>query len=84
MYSTDFEGKYPANLDLLTPNYLKTLPECPAAAEVTYTYQSGLNAAYNKGFEDYYFIQCEGENHSSVSVPANYPQYDGIQGLIER
>ena len=85
MYSTDWSGKYPTSLGQLTPKYLKTIPECPWAGEVTYTLQTGLNVAYNsRGFRDYYFVQCEGENHTAVSVPPNYPQYDGIQGLIER
>jgi prepilin-type N-terminal cleavage/methylation domain-containing protein len=87
MYSTDWSGKYPsAGMALLTPNYLKTLPECPAAGSVTYTGGVVFGAtAYNAAnFQDYYFIQCAGSNHTSVSVPANYPQYDGIQGLIDR
>lgn len=84
MYSTDFDGKYPTGFSLLTPNYLKTIPECPSAGEVSYRASFG-NSAYNtKGYEDYYFLQCSGTNHGSVSMPANYPQYDGIQGLIER
>lgn len=29
MYSTDFAGRYPTEPGLLTPNYLKTLPQCP-------------------------------------------------------
>lgn len=29
MYSTDFAGRYPTGPNLLTPNYLKTLPHCP-------------------------------------------------------
>lgn len=83
MYSTDYSGMYPKNLDLLTPNYLKSIPECPSAGRVTYTMKS--TAAYNTaGFQDYYFIRCEGKNHTAVSVAENYPQYDGIQGLIER
>lgn len=40
MYSTDFSGKYPTALQQLTPNYLKTLPECDAAGKVTYTFES--------------------------------------------
>ena len=83
MYSTDYRGMYPKTLDLLTPNYLKSIPECPSAGRVTYTMKS--TAAYNTaGFQDYYFIRCEGKNHTAVSVAENYPQYDGIQGLIER
>lgn len=85
MYSTDWSGKYPSTIALLTPNYLKSIPECPAAGSVTYTIETGPKAAYNShGFEDYYFVQCEGDNHIAVSVPKNYPQYDGISGLIER
>jgi type II secretory pathway pseudopilin PulG len=85
MYSTDWSGKYPTALSQLTPNYLKTIPECPSAGLITYTVQTGLNATYNtEGFVDYYFIQCEGSNHTAFGVPANYPQYDGIRGLIDR
>jgi general secretion pathway protein G len=85
MYSTDWSGKYPVTMDLLTPNYLKSIPACPAAGEVTYKMKSGPGVAYNDvGFQDYYFVQCEGANHTSVSVPKNYPQYDGIRGLIDR
>lgn len=87
MYSTDWSGKYPSTLGIggLTPNYLKTIPECPAAGSVTYTAAFGSSAAYNSaGFQDYYFISCATGNHTAVSVSAGYPQYDGIQGLIER
>jgi type II secretory pathway pseudopilin PulG len=85
MYSTDWDGMYPTTFAALTPNYLKTIPECYAAGRVTYTLQTGENVAYNTaGFKDYYFLQCEGANHTSVSVPENYPQYDGVQGLIDR
>jgi prepilin-type N-terminal cleavage/methylation domain-containing protein len=87
MYSTDWSGKYPsgAAMLLLTPNYLKTIPECPAAGSITYNALLGSGVAYNSpGFQDYYFISCSGTNHKAVSVPAGYPQYDGISGLIER
>jgi hypothetical protein len=85
MYSTDYSGKYPTDISLLTPNYLKTIPNCPQAGRVTYTLQTGPDAGYNTpGFKDYYFFQCEGDNHKSYDVPPNYPQYDGIRGLIVR
>lgn len=84
MYSTDWAGKYPAEIDLLTPNYLKTLPDCPATGRVTYKLQTGQVVYNEPGFDDYYFFQCAGENHTSVSVPPGYPQYDGISGLLER
>ena len=85
MYSTDWSGKYPTASGLagLAPNYLKTIPECPAAGSATYTalFSAALNTA---GFQDYYYISCNGGNHTAVSVSGNYPAYDGIQGLIER
>ncbi len=86
MYSTDWSGKYPTNGKVsLTPNYLKTIPECPAAGTDTYIMISGAGATYNtQSYQDYYFVSCNGPNHLPVSVPANYPQYNGIVGLIER
>ncbi len=86
MYSTDWSGKYPvgASMPKLTPNYLKTIPECPAAGSITYKAVIGSTAYNSPAFQDYYFISCSTSNHTSVSVPAGYPQYDGISGLIER
>lgn len=85
MYSTDWSGKYPSNLEVLTPKYLKTLPECPAAASMTYRVQFGPGQTFNPdNYEDYYYVECHGSNHGVVSVTGNYPSYNGIQGLIER
>lgn len=85
MYSTDWSGKYPANTGLLTPNYLKAIPECPAAATNTYNAAFGPSAAFNTGsYTDYYYVACNGANHLPVSVTGNFPAYNGIQGLIER
>lgn len=86
MYSTDWGGLYPVhNKAQLTPNYLKTIPKCPATATDTYIFEMGPAATYNtQSHQDYYFIRCQGDNHGNVSVPANYPQYNGIVGLIER
>ena len=85
MYSTDWSGKYPASTTMLTPKYLKTTPECPAAASNSYRAYFGSGATFNpKHYEDYYYIECYGENHKPVSVTGNYPAYNSIQGLIER
>jgi hypothetical protein len=85
MYSTDWSGKYPGSLEALTPNYLKTIPECPSAGSMTYRVHFGVGAPMNSaGYEDYYYIECYGENHKQVSVTGNYPAYNGIQGLVER
>jgi len=85
MYSTDWSGHYPPNLNLLTPNYLKTLPECLNAERVTYRIATGLNAPLNHGrFQDYYLVECTGTSHQDVNIPADYPKYTGIMGLIEQ
>jgi type II secretory pathway pseudopilin PulG len=85
MYSTDNSGKYPPALSYVVPNYLKTIPECPSAGSVTYRAYFGSSAPLNTGgYEDYYYIECVGGNHTRVSVTGNYPAYNGIQGLIER
>lgn len=84
MYSTDWSGQYPSTIDKLTPNYLKTIPECPSAGSITYSAMVGQAANNNPGFKDYYYVECHGANHTAVSVKANYPAYDGITGLIER
>lgn len=44
MYSQDWEGLYPRDLALLTPNYIKTIPECPEAMAVTYGYRPEIRA----------------------------------------
>jgi prepilin-type N-terminal cleavage/methylation domain-containing protein len=85
MYSTDWAGKYPSGTSLLTPNYLKAIPECPAASSNTYGAAFSTGAPFNPdSYTDYYYIDCQGGWHEPVSVTGNYPAYNGIQGLIER
>ena len=83
-YSTDFSGKYPSDLDKLTPKYMKTLPECEAAGKVSYKLYTGQGPANNPGYEDYYYLECHGQNHSDSGIRGHYPAYDGISGLLER
>lgn len=86
MYAADWNGHYPRFPKYqLTPNYLKTIPECSTAGRDTYVIEVGPASRYNTEFaEDYYFIYCRGEHHFPVAVPANYPQYNSVVGLIER
>lgn len=80
MYATDFKGDYPRLLGGLTPNYLKTIPTCPAVGSVTYLYV-GTNA----GNHSLYTVVCGGLNHEGMGINApNYPQYTSATGLIER
>ena len=87
MYSTDWSGKYPPigrERELLAPNYLKTIPECPSSGTDSYTISSDPSGPYNtEGFTDYYYIQCTTAHHEAAGGVKNFPQYDGITGLIE-
>jgi type II secretion system protein G len=78
MYNVDYKGRYPTNFDILTPNYIKTVPECPAAGSNTYT-SSYIVTTVPDSFE----IFCDGNNHSGFSPP-NYPAFNSVQGLMNR
>lgn len=80
MYSTDFSGRYPPALSLVTPNYLRAVPLCPSVAKDTYSaaFVSTMHPA------DAYTVVCSGSNHAAVGVPANFPQYNSTNGLVEK
>lgn len=85
MYSTDWAGHYPDRFEKLVPNYLETLPVCPAAQNITYQMEYGPQAPHNEhGFQDFYYLFCAGKNHSNAGVPENYPAHDGSVGILER
>lgn len=85
MYSDDWAGKYPTDLSQLTPNYLKTLPECNIADTVTYEIKTGSDLPSNTGgFQNYYFVYCSGKHHEKTGARENYPRYDAVYGLIPR
>lgn len=79
MYSTDYGGRYPTTMPILTPNYLRVIPTCPSAGSDTYSgsYSQQTNP-------DGYRYQCQGGNHVGVDISADYPAYDAISGLQER
>jgi hypothetical protein len=77
MYSTDFQGRYPEDMNKLVPEYLEEIPNCPAANRATYRLETGVDATHNDaGFKDYYYLYCGGENHTAVSVPSDLPAYN--------
>lgn len=86
MYSTDWDGKYPPRGKAqLTPKYLESIPECPAAGTDTYVMSMGVDGLYNtQSYQDFYFMYCSGDHHKRASVPMNYPQYNGIVSISER
>ena len=80
MYASDNKGRYPGHLDQLREgNYLKTLPTCPSAGEMTYTnYQATTRP-------DQFSFACCGRHHSVAlgSEAVNLPAYSSEQGLID-
>ena len=85
MYAMDHDSQYPRNLDLLKPNYLRTIPKCPESERQTYRASFGPRAPGNlQGDENFYFYECTGGNHTHLDMPPNYPRYDSINGLTER
>lgn len=78
MYSTDHSGRYPKSLGELSPNYLRTIPTCPAVERDTYStsYQSAATP-------DAYTVFCSGANHTGVGIPPNFPRYDSNRGLMD-
>lgn len=77
MYGTDNAGHYPTRLSQLTPNYLVTIPTCPAAGSDTYA--ASFESAQNP---DAYTVFCAGKHHEAVGYPANHPCYTSTGGLI--
>jgi hypothetical protein len=75
MYSTDNAGHYPASLSQVTPNYLKFIPQCPAAGKVTYRYARAEHP-------EAYTVWCGGcwLHYSGIDAP-DYPQYRSSEGL---
>ena len=77
-YSSEHDGHYPPELKYLVPNYVESLPRCPASGTISYQMEWGPEAPHNtRAFQDYYFLYCAGENHMVNGLPANYPCYDG-------
>ena len=81
MYSTDNAGRYPLTASIaakLTPNYLKTIPQCPSATSDTYS--TGYTATT---VPDAYSVWCSASFHTATGIlTAGYPQYSSYSGLI--
>ncbi len=94
MYATDNQGQCPDRLESLAPSYLKTLPECPSARQQTYapSYRFSRKAVPARSStqqvptglsSDDYTVYCQGNHHAQVGMPADYPLYSSLSGLIE-
>ncbi len=88
MYSTDWAGKYPGSpgvpdINDLSPDYLKTIPTCPTLGTAgSYVANHDHN---DQSYPDFYNVICVGGHESlDPEMPAGYPRYDGVRGLVER
>jgi hypothetical protein len=76
MYSTDWNGHYPTDLEKLKPKYMAEIPVCPNS-DGGYQVKLGPNAPGNEpNFEDYFYIFCEGLNHEEAGVGKDQPAFD--------
>lgn len=79
MYATDNVGRYPKDIKILSPMYLKQIPTCPAAGRDTYSSTYSVRES-----PDAFTIYCKGHNHGQMGIPEDYPLYDSNRGLIEK
>ena len=76
VYANDYEGRFPSALEKLIPDYLSSIPTCPATQTDTYT--SGYEVNDNNTF----FTQCcKGKNHPTVGYGEDEPYYIFDRGL---
>ena len=77
MYATDNNGRYPTAIGDLSSDYLRKLPTCPAT-DKEYGYSGDVTP-------DAYTVYCsDTDAHKAVNVETGYPQYDSVQGLMDR
>jgi len=76
MWAEDHHGRYPDRLQQLVPDYLRRIPECPAAGRDTYSsgYQVSASPARCT-------VVCVGHHHAAEDLPPNQPGYDSQTGL---
>ncbi len=79
MYAVDNAGRYPTSLARLTPNYLKVIPNCPAAGADTYSESYQVASG-----PDAFTLVCRGHHHASVGLRPDHPVYNSRRGLIQR
>lgn len=81
LYYVDNDGVYPAVLSDLVPEYIFSIPVCPAPAnrwkKDAYTYQT------NEYFTEYTMF-CTGNNHKKVVIDSSYPIISSLLGRKTR
>lgn len=79
MYSVDNHGFFPARQQQVAPQYLKSIPSCPAVGSDTYSTGYVVSEDARQ-----YLVFCHGDNHHGVGFSPNYPQYSSQRGVLER
>lgn len=74
-YSKAHGDRYPTSLSELTPQYLQSLPHCPADDRSSYGYLHSTHP-------EIYTVYCQGSLHTTITQP-DCPRYDSINGLYE-
>ncbi len=88
IYADDNKGSYPAKLQMLTPDYLRTIPTC-SGYETKIELIRRKRPTYCDSYtvsDDFraYTFYCGSMDHHLVGVPDNYPQYNSQNGLIPK
>lgn len=85
MYAEEHKGHHPASLEaLLSGNYLKYIPTCPAAGELTYTDYKLVRTSAGEEFQ----LSCVGDHHRDAyrafpDPSVNFPHYSSRLGLVD-
>ena len=84
MWATDYDGEYPTSLEQLTPNYLQSIPVCPAAGKDTYSVSYRVVMPEESGVSfPFYEVYCKGHFHEKDGLFEDSPRYNGVEGLVE-
>lgn len=90
MYQTDFEDESPNQLSQLTPNFLRTIPVCPAYGDDTpvplfYLKPPGSREYLYQAQGEQFQVFCHGRKHRAAKLKgSDYPRYySDSRGLVE-
>jgi hypothetical protein len=76
-YAHDHKGTYASSLERLSPNYLVTIPHCPAGPEASYQLVVSPDAKA-------YTVVCAGSRHEAAGVKGDFPQYTSAKDFVPK
>lgn len=85
MYATDNLGLFPTSLGQLVPNYVKSIPTCPAAGSDTYSssfHPSDHATDYTLGCKGWHFRPVEEHNLFPTWKPPDELDYVHMIGVV--